>query len=1590
MCPFHCFYSGLCLDESKACDSSRDCNDYNEEIACCIIIDVDTEKYAYLNGKYTFFQYDTTYNGRIYFGDSGLYIHPVITYWQSHNIYEFDYLISYDYNEKQYTSAYCVVYWDDYPRAQYFVFRIELCSKWYVGDAQSGQFVETNVSWEYCLDETTSNAPTNTPLSISLRPTKSPNILGYNVSDDMEVPPEWYRKTESITFYVDSNGTDISHCGTETFPCGTISYGVIYAQRTANRISSIEQVIIIVRGQNEQIIEDKNELNNVNPCFALVTLNVIDNKLAFNQITFDFDTSYVTSMKDWWPTMFNRKLCDYQTGQSLAKPTIFEVSGAGNMQHSVMDFTVIINNCIIDNWVINENSMPYLMVGTGVIGGNINVKYILNYLTIVNIKVDYSPTPLIKASEIEIHNLQFINNTINSGVIISTNFNPDILTDIAKKNQLIMNSCVIKNFRCLGTSSFLDIAQTPNAAELNVRIQNNTLENIDGYNSYIFNFFGDIKSHSVIMENNSFFNMKSNILQAVGMNAGTFLIQNTYISTSMLLKQYQQDSLSLFNLIDSQVNISNINIQYIISKQLLSHCSPFVFVNKKCLFMDGLLITNATKLEKIADINVNFTQSIVWDCDSPIGLINVNDKSDITKVNIDSMRVTTDVDEFSLNSAKNELFELYDANLSTCSIERDAVTSIHYFLDPKETLTNTFGFVTVDGGYVSLSNIDLHGDGIANIFVVQKGNNGKDTVQISNFNMHPQQLDQYGLNMNWFTIHDGDGTFIIDNCNLTSISEQAFNFSGGSNYIHNCSLQNMSFAITATNNVDILEIIDSIFIRIGRLFRYAIIEFEWMINMRSDNQVGTTSPLTIAAKNVLIMNCIFDTYDTAGIILFSSAWPSLYNNEFSKSNVIFIKNTVKSNYSDFFYDPLLFPYQAKGLINIFGNEQVYNIRNSIVASNSIGGKSLYHQNTTGFSCFGGNVFIASTIIDIDSGQIDSCFRSNIKEIIKKNEDKFCCYESFQKNRNISLLFDHDDTNMGNWIATNSTQPLIRTNKQAHEIAIVLDNITLYTDFGDEDISLNYSFFELTGINAAYFFTDIAFNDYNELYLPMDYNSQRCNISCFDIYQQDYNRIYVSQYYTVCADKFVNTDLHHHMLISTDKASYINHTTPFYINFKYDKMYRVGSELNITFFVTDRFGNIIQDYCAPILFEFMNKDLDFENVTIANVSGYVLLKLPVSNDKAYQNITIFVRANHGDLIVGNGQLDIMITPLPLGWVILWEYLLFLLIVPFIVVGIILYCRQKKRKEKKEYMNAYIVDRSLVLIIGIAQFDDITKHLGGVRRNVNGLIELWRDKYNYDVYICNYNTLHSTKRQVVKFVDDHVAKLDQAHYKCIIVHILSHGVDDSFGTSEGKMIKLNFIRHEINSICEELQQKKLIKLIFHHACRGHSDWHFEGITSKSVEENTKYEMRTTLNMNGSIDNKTYSNIAYDANCMTIFGNIEGRAMSDYGYFTDCIRESFGKNMNKLLKLSFSALITEIGRELEKRTNHAELCNINGTLRYQQIRFEKSKYKKLQNDGQTILLETNMEEESDESLSNHNKVDNCIEMVVNNQDDVIALIS
>eukprot|EP01084_Bolivina_argentea_P173171 299950_1 len=182
-----------------------------------------------------------------------------------------------------------------------------------------------------------------------------------------------------------------------------------------------------------------------------------------------------------------------------------------------------------------------------------------------------------------------------------------------------------------------------------------------------------------------------------------------------------------------------------------------------------------------------------------------------------------------------------------------------------------------------------------------------------------------------------------------------------------------------------------------------------------------------------------------------------------------------------------------------------------------------------------------------------------------------------------------------------------------------------------------------------------------------------------------------------------------------------------------------------------------------------------------------------------------------------------------------------------------------------------------------------------------------------------------------------------YKSVMVHVISHGSaeHDAFLTSDLKQIEIEFLRYELSEHRQlENIKENLIKVIFHHGCRGYADYFDSCCKLENANQNSsKYQIRGILDRNKLINNNYSINIAHHSNCVIISGNIKGRSMSDSGKFTQCIVNSFSNNLKKCIKDNFNSVVVEIGRDLEQETNQAELCNINGTLRYSRIRFEKS---------------------------------------------------
>eukprot|EP01084_Bolivina_argentea_P207716 354356_1 len=343
----------------------------------------------------------------------------------------------------------------------------------------------------------------------------------------------------------------------------------------------------------------------------------------------------------------------------------------------------------------------------------------------------------------------------------------------------------------------------------------------------------------------------------------------------------------------------------------------------------------------------------------------------------------------------------------------------------------------------------------------------------------------------------------------------------------------------------------------------------------------------------------------------------------------------------------------------------------------------------------------------------------------------------------------------------------------------------------------------------------------------------------------------------------------------------------------------------------------------------------------------------------------------------------------------------------IICVIISCTQYRK-----YKNAYVVQNGLVLIIGITKFDKNTYDLPRDINNIAKLVKLWQNMYNYEVRVCNYSKnviYYCTKQDVINFIDEQVEELRD--YDSVIVHILTHGQNgDQFQTSDGKTLKLDFIKHELS----EASDNKCLKIVFYHACRGDVNYH-TGETidelnetydenncdcnlcciSKDFRQNDKIQIPQQdldhiqsvqmTNIKVKISNKVAKspvahraivsfnnnndsyNISSDANFITLFGNIKNRTTSSKGYFTHCVCEVFGENAKKWKKKGFVELIigsNGLCRKLAQMSQHAAICSTEGigTMQFgKSVRFDvckKTRQHKIED--MKILYRTNTMDE------------------------------
>eukprot|EP01084_Bolivina_argentea_P306650 529924_1 len=78
-CAYQCVESGLCINEQDVCNGVVDCYLEDDETDCTFCFESYNSSFSYLDGIYSFFIFDTIYNGTIFYDDVGeLYLYPKI------------------------------------------------------------------------------------------------------------------------------------------------------------------------------------------------------------------------------------------------------------------------------------------------------------------------------------------------------------------------------------------------------------------------------------------------------------------------------------------------------------------------------------------------------------------------------------------------------------------------------------------------------------------------------------------------------------------------------------------------------------------------------------------------------------------------------------------------------------------------------------------------------------------------------------------------------------------------------------------------------------------------------------------------------------------------------------------------------------------------------------------------------------------------------------------------------------------------------------------------------------------------------------------------------------------------------------------------------------------------------------------------------------------------------------------------------------------------------------------------------------------------------------------------------------------------
>eukprot|EP01084_Bolivina_argentea_P072792 132146_1 len=860
-----------------------------------------------------------------------------------------------------------------------FTIEIQKCTDWTYYSPISNQYVSVNISTDtetFCpsthVQSTNNTYSVNTTKVVTEPPYKNSSI------PSNWLVPSWLDvNNSSVTYYVTADGNNFPDCGTEVAPCGTLWFTVKYATITAKYVKTIKSLIFIIRGQNKLNIVEENRNNNYfNPCLPWIFLDYEsndENALTFTSMVFTFDPDYISSKEDWFPTFPNDPnslLCNFQNeGLRLQKSFFFVVGPySTTFSEDLIDFTVTINNLIIDNWIFQDSVVKPDSIAGRESFSNADVKFIFNNLTFKDNTVMFAQS-LMGGSQIEVYDSLFTNNifyNVNAGSLFFVTSNSIVRT--SRPVGFIMKRSVINNMTLSGSSSFVTInLMQSNNAQLYVLMTNNVFNSVEIENEAIINIDGYIRSNDISIKQNSFLIISGSIVKAKHMDSGLFEFADADISTTKI-ETHTLNPAFLMLVIDSHMNISNVQIDYFIINQLLDHCKVAQYVKGMC-YGFGTEVNDYNSLKywnfpgiETAKFEFNYTESIQYQCNPPISFISIIDSTgSLTEVNMYSITVTTDITHSQLQQVKQQL---YQKNVWNCSISNQAVAEMYYGTN------NLTGFIA-NRGNLRLIGLEIVGIGSARTIILQTDNAYTYAENI----ITRYVFDKYSLNINNIVWNLG-GTMEIWNSNIYGTYGWIFiaSDSATNNYIINSTAQYGWGAIFAEFGVSNVFISECNFSNIGKFFVATNYQLEWWKQTNTEDVY--VSPLVLRARNSWIENSHIITDDASGIVTFAS---------YSLSKAVLINNTITRNNENI--NISFNKSETNFIIGVFGEVEMYVINNKIIETKD-SSKSLFFIDSTASCCFSGNIFQAATIINVSSGYIKSCSRPFIDTIF---QNKNQCY-----------------------------------------------------------------------------------------------------------------------------------------------------------------------------------------------------------------------------------------------------------------------------------------------------------------------------------------------------------------------------------------------------------------------------------------------------------------------------------------------------------------------------------------------------------------------------------------------------------------------